>query len=139
MSATPESKHTILVVDDSKSIQTLFRIYLRRLPVRPIFASDGVEALELVAQELPDLILLDLMMPRMDGLTFLDRLNEIEGAGEIPRIIISARRDTHSLQQSLGRGISAYLVKPISIHRLLPLIEEALETGSFQTDPNACD
>lgn len=129
----PNTKRKILVVDDSKSIQTLFRIYLRRLPVQPIFASDGVEALEILAQETPELILLDLMMPRMDGLEFLDRLNEMEGARDIPRIIVSARRDTGSLEEALGKGISAYLVKPISIHRLLPLIEEALETGTFQS------
>ena len=85
-----------------------------------------VEALDIIKQWPPDLILLDLMMPRMDGLTLLDRLNQMREMEFVPRIVVSSRTDTESMASSMSKGVVAYMTKPIEFDILAPTILEAL-------------
>ncbi len=132
MNARPRStKKTILVIDDSKIVHTLMKLGLRRLPAELKFAFDGVEALAMIEQSPPDLLLVDLMMPRMDGMSLLAALDANESLRAIPRIVVTAKTDVRLDRKRFDGANTAFLSKPISLDTLRSLIDEALASGEF--------
>ena len=127
----PAEKKRVLIVDDSQSIRTLFKLYFKRLPVQLEFAEDGLEAIELLRKNRPDLILLDIMMPRMSGSELLDFLNAHEDTRHIPRIVITALSDFESRHKPHRQGVTAFVPKPVAMETLRPLVQQALESGRF--------
>lgn len=114
----------ILLVDDEPDLieVTKSRLEARRYAV--VTARDGLDALEKVEAEYPDLILLDLMMPRMNGIQFVERLRQADApAGLIPIVVVSARTD---MRDAFGEGqISGFLFKPYEFHELMKKVKEA--------------
>jgi len=111
---------TILVVDDTEDNLDLLEFALKRKPVHMLRASSGKECLKLAAQYHPDIILLDIQMPEMDGFETLKRLRASKKSADIPVIFLTARRkDASSIEQGLLLGAEEYLTKPIDTDELL--------------------
>ena len=113
----------LLVVDDNDQITNLLRQYLQAQGYAVDVAGDGVEALERVAARLPDLILLDVMMPRLDGFEFMQ---ELRRQHVVPVIFLTARLDEVDLLTGFGYGADDYLTKPFSMSELAARVRAVL-------------
>jgi chemosensory pili system protein ChpA (sensor histidine kinase/response regulator) len=115
---------TIMAVDDSLSVRRVLANLIRAAGWRPITAKDGVEALEILQrmQDRPDLILVDLEMPRMDGYELMSRLKGLEGLREIPLVVVTSRTAEKHRRKALELGASDYIVKPYQDNALLAAI-----------------
>lgn len=125
-----ESGKTILVVDDEPAILELHaRIVKAQMPQAVILkAYDGREALTIIQRQQPDLVLLDLAMPEMDGFQVLEAMHESEVCRNIPAIVLTARTVTEADMERLNRGVSAILQKGIfSAGETLSHVIEALD------------
>lgn len=118
---------TILVVDDQASVRQLLQEYLSEHGFRVITASDGQSALYMARHENPDLILLDLMMPRMDGYQFIKRFRQER---QTPIIIVTAREEESDAVLGLELGADDYVVKPFRLRELVARIRATLRRVS---------
>jgi adenylate cyclase len=119
----------ILVVDDDPDIARWLKIELGQVGYEVVTAADGIEALQEVDHNIPDLILLDLAMPRMDGRTTLRRLREQKSAQDIPVIVLTAMQFSSDSERAriLSLGVRDLLHKPVSITQLIGEIKKHLE------------
>lgn len=125
----------ILVVDDEPAVTDLIRYNLRKAHYRVLTAADGPRALELAREEQPDLILLDLMIPRIDGLEVCRRLRQ---ESQVPVIIITARGEEADRVIGLELGADDYVCKPFSMRELLARIKAVLrrqQAAAEEADP----
>jgi len=125
----------ILVADDEEQLALAIKIRLQSKGYQVIMASDGRSALNLTIQEKPDLILMDVMMPNMDGYSCLREINAKLGRGKIPIIILTARdrmKDLFELE-----GIEDYVVKPFDHEDLMIRIERAFKKRAAKAAPAA--
>jgi type IV pilus assembly protein PilB len=114
----PVPKHLrVLVVDDDDSLTQLVRHALSRLPLAMdiVTASDGVEALTIMAQHLPDLVISDVVMPRMDGLTLCQRLREDMRTAFVPIMLLTANTEEADRTQGYLVGTDDYVTKPFTV------------------------
>ena len=116
----------ILVVEDERSIADLVAEALKRQGYRVETAGDGDQALEAAESTLPDLIILDLMLPKLDGWEVCRRLREEETTRRIPIIMLTARRDEKDVVAGLELGADDYLRKPFSLAELLARVKAHL-------------
>jgi two-component system sensor histidine kinase/response regulator len=116
----------ILVVDDQPINVQLLKRKLEREGIRVIAAYNGIEALEAVRKDKPDLILLDVMMPDMDGIEVCQRLQSNEDTRGIPVIFITARTTKESKLEGLGVGAVDYITKPIDLDETLARVQTQL-------------
>ena len=124
---------TILVVDDEPSIVDLVRFTLEDGDVRVVEASDGAEALVLARRIKPDLILLDVQMPRLDGLEVCRQLRREPAFARAPIVLLTAAGQEADRARGLGAGADEYLTKPFSPLALLALVEALVpETRSWR-------
>jgi DNA-binding response OmpR family regulator len=114
---------TILIVDDHASVRTLLQEYLYEHGYRCVSANDGQQALALARIERPDLILLDVMMPKLDGLEFM-RLYRKEH--QTPVILLTARIEESDKVLGLELGADDYVTKPFGMHELVARIRAVL-------------
>ena len=122
----------ILVIEDEKNIRNFIASVLTAQKYQVILAVTGREGLSLAASRCPDLILLDLGLPDMDGLSVIDRLREWTS---VPIIVISARIQEEDKVQALDQGADDYITKPFGNSELLARIRTALRHSSqMQTD-----
>ena len=120
------SSPKILVVDDQPVNVQLLKRKLEREGINVVGAFTGMEALEIVAKEKPDLILLDVMMPDMDGIDVCQRLQEKEETRSIPVIFITARSSKESKLEGLAVGAVDYITKPIDLDETLARVQTQL-------------
>lgn len=120
----------ILCVDDSDLILLMERLVLAREGYELVTASDGEEALARAEENRPDLILLDVVMPRMSGLEACRRLRADERTRNVPIIMLSTRADEEELAAAYGSGCDDYLTKPIDGQILLAKVRKALGDGA---------
>ena len=118
-----DDRRAILVVDDDPRMQRLLRANLERAGYRVDTASEGAGALERVELASPDLILLDVMMPVMDGLTLLARLREFS---DVPVIMLTAKGEEQDKVRALDVGADDYLTKPFGPAELLARVRAVL-------------
>jgi len=116
----------VLVVDDDPLTQRVLQHYLERAGYQMIGAINGREAIRLARHELPQLIILDVMMPDIDGWTVLRRLKKTEATKVIPVILLSGNADLMASEESLRSGATQLLVKPISPDQLLNVIRRLI-------------
>ncbi len=109
----------ILLVDDSNTALMMERLIFQSHPWQILTAKDGVEAIEKATAELPNLILMDVVMPRLDGLAALKQLREKDKTRHIPIIMISVRTDGLSMEMAFRYGATDYVQKPINGAELL--------------------
>jgi CheY-like chemotaxis protein len=120
--------HRVLAVDDDPVIQRLLEVNLELEGYEVALASDGVEALEVARSFRPHVILLDVMMPRMDGWEACAQLKTDPELQDIPVVFLSARAQDADVARGTAAGAAAYLTKPFDPVQLLDLVEE-LATG----------
>ena len=121
---SPPTDRPILVVDDDVKIVRLVRMYLERAGYRVIEATDGRTALAAIATEAPALVVLDIMLPEIDGLAVLRAVRKTD---QTPVIILSARGLTDDRITGLGAGADDYLPKPFSPAELVLRVQRILE------------
>jgi two-component system, sensor histidine kinase and response regulator len=125
----------VLVVDDTEYNLDLLEFALKRKPVKMLRASSGAECLSIAQETPPDIILLDIQMPVMDGFETLRRLRENPLTQQIPVIILTAqRKDPDSIEKGLQLGADAYLTKPIEIDELLVRIRMLLKVQQMEQE-----
>lgn len=116
----------ILVVDDEKNIRLVVGKSLEKSGFDVYYAVDGVQAVDKANKLNPDLILLDLRMPKMNGFLVLEALKSDAATEEIPVIILSALSEEDNVQKVISSGAEDFLVKPISQSDLLAAVEESI-------------
>ncbi len=130
-------KTRILVVDDELSIIKLLRANLEARDYEVLAAVDGAEALHTIEMELPDLIILDIMMPKVDGFEVCRRLREWS---QVPIIMLSARGDENDKVKCLDVGADDYITKPFGASELIARVRAVLRrtemAGSIPTQPS---
>lgn len=130
MSDTKATGPNILVVDDDEALQKLVVSLLTRAGMNAYSAFDGLEAQEaLQNRDLPDLMLLDLMMPAMSGIEVLRWVRSHEEYDELPIVILSAIADPEQIREGLNAGADRYLTKPYLANNLVKTVREILEHG----------
>ena len=117
---------TILVVDDERHIVDLLRLYLEQEGFAVVAARDGHEALRLAERHDPDLIVLDLMLGELDGLSICEILRAQPSTSDIPVIVITAMEGTIPRFHALDSGATDYLTKPFSPRDLLQRAERII-------------
>ena len=118
----------ILIVDDDPFIKLSVEKYLRSFGHEVFTAENGQEGLALVKEHSPDLILLDLMMPVMDGVTFLDKLRNELGQKDVPVIALTAVAQRSSVMNVLRYGVKDYVTKPFNPNSLLLKVRKVVES-----------
>ncbi len=124
---------TVLVVDDEPTIVEVVSRYLERVGYETLGAGDGPEALRLAEERDPALIVLDLMLPGIDGLEVMRRLHERPGA-PVPVILLTARGEESDRLVGLRRGADDYVVKPFSPAELVARVDAVLRRASPAVD-----
>lgn len=120
------SKQTILVVDDEQDLLDLIEYNLRQEGYDVILAEDGQEGIQKAREHSPDLVLLDIMMPQMDGIEVCDRMREDPELSHIPIIFLTARSDEKTEIEGLNKGADDFITKPISTSKLVSRIKAVL-------------
>ncbi|MDX2494563.1 MAG: response regulator transcription factor [Desulfuromusa sp.] len=125
-----DQKKSVLIVEDEEDILALLQYNLIKAGYSAECACHGVEALTAIAAEKPDLILLDLMLPGIDGLEICRRLRNDEATSEIPIIMLTARGEEADIVCGLELGADDYVTKPFSIKVLLARVQTVLRRRS---------
>jgi DNA-binding response OmpR family regulator len=123
---------TILVVDDEPQIVRLLRAYLEETGFRVVIASDGEQALYVARHEKPDLVVLDLLMPRMDGLEFTRRIRRER---DVPIIMLTARAEETDRIVGLELGADDYITKPFSPREVIARVRAVLRRAQAPPEP----
>ncbi len=126
------SKSTILVVDDNSQNLELLQAYLEDLGCAVVSAQDGVQAMKAVSEHKPDLILLDIMMPKMSGFEVCRLLKEDEATCDIPVVMITALNELGDIERAVAAGTDDFLSKPINKLELLIRIKSLLRIGHLK-------
>ena len=117
----------ILVVEDDEQVKTGIVELLRESNFEALAASDGSEALTKIKNDIPDLIISDIMMPKMDGYELLDNLQNCEATAAIPVILLSARADRSDIRKGMSIGADDYVTKPFRAVELLDSVNARLK------------
>ena len=126
------SKHTVMIIDDEPNILTSLRQTLELGGYRALMARSGAEGLEQAAKEGPDLVLLDLAMPEMDGLEVLGRLRQ--QSADLPVVMISGNATVEHAVQATKMGASDFLEKPLSPEKILVTVKNALKLARLEQE-----
>jgi two-component system phosphate regulon response regulator PhoB len=124
----------VLVVEDEAAIRDMIAFALKRAGLQPMLAEDARMAQHLIAERLPDLILLDWMLPGASGLEYARRLRREELTREIPVIMLTARGEEDDRVLGLDAGVDDYIVKPFSTRELIARIRAVLRRTQPQGD-----
>jgi two-component system chemotaxis response regulator CheY len=116
-------RHRVLVVDDARTVRLYYRGILERANIGVIEAANGLEGLERAAEILPDLLLVDINMPKMDGYAMLCALRAAEATRSIPAIMISTEAEERDALRGYEAGANVYVIKPVRPDRLRALAE----------------
>lgn len=142
---------TVLIVDDDANIRDLLRLYVERDGHRALFAADGEAALATALRARPDLILLDVMLPRLDGFEACRRIRDVS---DVPILLLTARSGEGATVIGLDMGADDYVVKPFSPRELMARVrallrrrrldaareeEPLLVAGPLEVDPNSVE
>jgi CheY-like chemotaxis protein len=126
--ATPSRPSKVLVVDDNAQNLELVVEYLQTMDdVEPRTATDGLEALEMIAADPPDLILLDIMMPRMSGYEVCRKLKADPATREIPIIMVTALNELGDMERAVESGTDDFLSKPFNRLELVTRVKSLLK------------
>ena len=123
-----DRKPHVLVVDDNPQNLELLEVYLEGMPeVRTSSATNGIEALDIVGNDKPDLILLDIMMPKMSGFELCKQLKTNPNTRDIVIIMVTALNETADIERATECGTDDYLTKPIDRKALIELVRTQLQ------------
>ena len=117
----------ILVVDDNEQNLELLQAYLEDLQCRTIPAKDGVEALEIIKKSKPDLVLLDVMMPKMSGFEVCRRIKNNPQTADLPVIMVTALNELGDIERAIESGTDDFLSKPVNKLELITRVKTMLK------------
>ena len=120
-------KKRILIVDDEQDIVSLIKLSLDLANFDTLEALSGIEALTLLKKEKPDLILLDIMMPEMDGYEVCRRIKKDKALKKIPVVMLTAKGQKDDAEQGLDSGAEDYIIKPFDPYELGERVREMLK------------
>jgi CheY-like chemotaxis protein len=126
MAEQENSKMTVLVVEDFADNRFMMRKLLEMSGYEVVEAVDGKEAVEVAATSRPDLILMDLSLPRLDGLDATRRIRELDGLRRVPIVAVSAHDTNDFHADALAAGCNEYVTKPIDFDELDALVKKLL-------------
>jgi two-component system, OmpR family, alkaline phosphatase synthesis response regulator PhoP len=124
----------ILVVDDERHIVRLIQVNLERAGYQVVTAFDGKEALKKVEADKPDLVVMDVMMPYMDGFEALKSLQANPATREIPVVMLTAKAQDADIFRGWSSGVSAYLTKPFNPLELLTFVKRIFSSAGDRDD-----
>lgn len=124
----PGASGRVLVVDDNKVIRQLIRVNLELEGLEVVTAADGAECLDVIHQVRPDVVTLDVVMPRLDGLRTAARLRSDPRTRDLPLAIVSACTQ-YEVDSGLDVGVDAFLAKPFEPAELISLVRQLIERG----------
>lgn len=119
-------KFKVLVVDDDPHLRILLRQMLEYRNFTVVEAEDGLDALARVEEVIPDVVVLDVMMPRMDGITVCKKLRERPETADLPIVILSGKVQDTAVAEGMAAGANKYLKKPIPLAELVEHIRSVL-------------
>ena len=128
----PES--TVLIVDDNPQNVELLQAFLEALPVKIVTASDGIEALDKVSEHKPDLILLDIMMPRMSGFQVCRKLKNDAKTRDIQILMVTALNELGDIEQASECGTDDFVSKPVNKFELLTRVKSLLRVRHLKSE-----
>jgi two-component system alkaline phosphatase synthesis response regulator PhoP len=117
----------ILAIDDENDVLLIMKSALGSEGYEVLTANNGYDAIAVAQDEKPDLIILDLMMPEMNGFEVLDSLRESEATMRIPIIALTGLSERGKIREALDRGFDYYIVKPFEFHDLVSKVKIAIE------------
>ncbi len=126
----PEAPPTVLLVDDEPDLVELLQYALEKEGFRVLTARDGADALALAETEVPDLFVLDIMMPRMNGVELTERIRESARLRLIPILMLTARTEEEDEIAGLDAGADDYLPKPVSPRRFVSRVQAMLRRAA---------
>jgi two-component system phosphate regulon response regulator PhoB len=125
---------TVVLAEDDPDIQLVARLALKRAGFAVTVVSNGQEALDTIRRQPPDVVLLDWMMPELDGLETCRRLKADPQTAAIPVVFLTAKSQEAEIQRGLGLGASGYVTKPFDALTLGEQIKEIVASGSIRID-----
>ncbi len=125
---------TVMIVDDNPQNIELLQAFLEPLPVKIITAADGVEALEKIHEHNPDLILLDIMMPRMSGFQVCRRIKSDPQTRDIQVLMVTALNELGDIEQASECGTDDFVSKPVNKFELLTRVKSLLRVRHLKSE-----
>jgi DNA-binding response OmpR family regulator len=122
-----EKRYSIMLIDDSSTNNILYESILEDEGYQVYVFDDAQKALNQIETISPDLIMLDLMMPGMDGFDFLDRKKQLSNVASVPVVMVTARTDKESEKKAFELGVKEYLLKPAGILEVTQLVKKILQ------------
>lgn len=129
-----EATSEILIVDDNAQNAELLEAYLESLDANIRIAADGVDAMEKIAEKKPDIILLDIMMPRMSGFEVCRRVKKDEKTRNIPIVMVTALNELGDIERGVDCGADDFLSKPINKLELITRVKSLLRVRNLQSE-----
>lgn len=126
---TENKEYTILIVDDSTTNIVLLEAILDEKGYKIETALNAKEAYNVIEKNTPDLILLDLLMPKISGFDFLEEIRKEEKASKIPVIVVSALTDEENIERIMSMGAIDFVKKPIDLQYLVDKVEDVLQNN----------
>jgi two-component system alkaline phosphatase synthesis response regulator PhoP len=117
----------ILIVDDEPNIVMSLEYTLKKNNFEVFIARDGQEALNILKKQLPDLIILDIMMPMVDGFATLEQIKKDERLQHCKVIFLSAKNKEKDIEKGLSLGANLYIVKPFSLKKLVQQVQDLIQ------------
>lgn len=130
MPGSEESKRLILLVDDDEHILRSLEIYLKMEEFQVITAAGGREALDILSETRPDLVVLDIMMPEVDGFQVLEFIKSKQEIRTVPVIMLTAKSQDVDVLKGYQEGIASYMTKPFNLNELVDNINLIFESIS---------
>ena len=118
---------TVLIVDDHEQNLELLQAYLEELGCRTLGARDGIEAVEMVERHTPDLVLLDVMMPRMSGFQVCEKIKSDPATRDIPVVMVTALNEVADVERAVESGANDFLSKPVHKIELTTRVRSLLQ------------
>jgi len=125
---------TVLIVDDNPQNVELLQAFLESLPVKLVTAGDGVEAMQKVAEHNPDLILLDIMMPRMSGFQVCKKIKSDPRTRDIQVLMVTALNELGDIEQASEVGTDDFVSKPVNKFELLTRVKSLLRVRHLKNE-----
>ncbi|SEB48040.1 Response regulator receiver domain-containing protein [Tenacibaculum sp. MAR_2009_124] len=124
----------ILIVDDEPNIVMSLEYAFKKKSYEVFIARDGTEAFEIAKEQSPQVILLDIMMPKMDGYETLKKIKEVDHLKNTNVIFLSAKSKTNDIEKGMSLGADDYVTKPFSVKKLIEKVEAIVLKNTKQAD-----